>query len=267
VWPHPIFIVNLPAAVERRASAAAQLARLGLEPTFVDAVNGRSPELDLDRLLDREGRLRRAPKPLSPGEIGCYLSHWKILQTLVEQDIPQALVLEDDFVATDELPPVLAALAAGGLPPYDIVKLAISEPQTKTFEPIVPLTPSSSLVRHHNVLNSTLAYVVTREGAQRFLRYGLPIRYPVDVAMNRSWRHGLNILGVRPWPILPNLDFESTIGEARFSDAEKTAAGGALLKLERRARKGYDSLAKRAYVRRRMAEDAAWLRARGAPST
>jgi glycosyl transferase, family 25 len=267
VWPHPIFVVNLPQAVERRAASRAQLESLGLSPTFVEAVNGRAPDLDLDRILDRRGRLKRAPKPLSPGEIGCYLSHWKILNRIVDEGIPQALVLEDDFVVTDELPPVLAALASRDLPNYDIVKLAISEPQTKSFEAIAPLTQASSLVRHHNVLNSTLAYVITREGAKRFLGYGMPIRYPVDVAMNRSWRHGMNILGVRPWPILPNLDFESMIGEARFSEAAAKAAGGVALKLERRLRKAYDSLAKRAWVRRRMAGDAAWRRAHSASST
>jgi glycosyl transferase family 25 len=258
MWPHPIFVINLATSPERRAACADQLTRLGLTPTFVDAVDGRKmSDAEIARIVDEDGRLRRAPKPLSKAEVGCYLSHWKVLETIRAEDLPQALVMEDDLLAGDELPAVLAALATRPLPPYDMIKLGISEPQTKAFTPILQLTPAAQLVRHHNVVNSNLAYVITKAGAERFLRYGRPIRYPVDVAMNRAWRHGMDILGVRPWPVLPNPAFASTIGGERF---EEKAAGHPL---ERRARKAYDSLAKRLDLGRRLKRDAAWIRRNG----
>lgn len=260
-WAHPIFVINLATSPDRRRACAEQLARVGLTPTFVDAVDGRAMEpAEISRIVDEPGRLKRAPKPLSPAEVGCYLSHWRVLERIVAEDIPQALVMEDDLLVDEALPQVLQALASKPLPPYEMIKLGISEPLTKAFEPILPLTATASLVRHHNVVNSNLAYVITNAGARRFLGYGMPIRYPVDVAMNRSWRHGLDILGVRPWPVLPNPAFSSTIGADRFEDR---AVGGAALKLERRLRKAYDSLAKRLDVRRRLARDAAWVRSRG----
>jgi glycosyl transferase family 25 len=255
MWPHPIFVINLATSPERRRACAEQLGRLGLEPTFVDAVDGRRmSDAEIAAIVDEGGRLRRAPKPLTKAEVGCYLSHWAVLQKIVSEGLPQALVMEDDLLAGEELPAVLEALAAKPLPPYDMIKLGISEPQVKPFTPILPLTDGAELVRHHNVVNSNLAYVITRAGAERFLRYGMPIRYPVDVAMNRAWRHGMDILGVRPWPVLPNPAFASTIGGERF---EEKAAGHAL---ERRARKAYDSLAKRLDVGRRLKRDAAWAR-------
>jgi glycosyl transferase family 25 len=259
VWPHPIFVINLATSPERRRACAEHLTRLGLTPTFVDAVDGRTmSDAEIAALVDEDGRLRRAPKPLSKAEVGCYLSHWKVLETIVAEGLPQALVMEDDLMAGEALPAVLDALAAAALPPYDMIKLGISEPQTKPFTAILPLTGGAELVRHHNVVNSNLAYVITRAGAERFLRYGRPIRYPVDVAMNRAWRHGMDILGVRPWPVLPNPAFASTIGGERFEDK---AAGHAL---ERRARKAYDSLAKRLDLGRRLRRDAAWRRRAGA---
>lgn len=256
-WPYPIFVINLAGSRDRRRACADQLARLGLSPTFVDAVDGRQmSDAEIAAVVDEQGRLRRAPKPLSKAEVGCYLSHWKVLERIVAEDVPQALVMEDDLLAGDELPVVLEALAAKVLPPYEMIKLGISEPLTKAFTPILPLAGEAALVRHHNVINSNLAYVITKAGAERFLSYGMPIRYPVDVAMNRSWRHGLDILGVRPWPVLPNPAFKSTIGEDRF---EERPAGH---RLERRARKLYDSVAKRMDVGRRMKRDAAWKRGR-----
>jgi glycosyl transferase family 25 len=258
MWPHPIFVINLATSPDRRRACAEQLTRLGLTPTFVDAVDGRNmSEAEIAGIVDEDGRLRRAPKPLSKAEVGCYLSHWHVLERILAEDLPQALVMEDDLLAGDELPAVLEALATKPLPPYDMIKLGISEPQTKPFTPILQLTEGAQLVRHHNVVNSNLAYVITRAGAERFLRYGRPIRYPVDVAMNRAWRHGMDILGVRPWPVMPNPAFASTIGQERFDEHD---AGYAL---ERRARKAYDSLAKRLDVRRRLERDAAWSRRNG----
>jgi len=260
VWPFPIFVINLPRSEDRRSSAITQLARVGLAPTLVAAVDGRTLDsVEIARLVDAEGRLRRAPKPLSPAEVGCYLSHRTVLERIVREGTPQAVVMEDDFLATDELPPVLESIATRTLPPYDMIKLGISEAQRKTFTPILPLTGTSQLVRHHNVVNSNLAYVITRAGAARFLAYGEPIRYPVDVAMNRSWRHGLDILGVRPWPVLPNPAFASTIGPDRFDNPASPIGR----RLERRARKAYDSLAKRLDVGARLKRDAAWREDQG----
>jgi len=253
VWPHPIFVINLKTSAERRAACDEQLRGAGLTPTFVEAVDGRKlPDAEIAAHVDEPGRLRRAPKPLSKAEVGCYLSHLAVLEKIVADNLPQALVMEDDLLAGEELAAVLGALATKTLPPYEMIKLGISEPQVKPFTPILPLTATSTLVRHHNVVNSNLAYVMTREGAERFLKYGRPIRYPVDVAMNRSWRHGLDILGVRPWPVMPNPAFNSTIGQDRFENP----AGSH--RLERRARKAYDSLAKRLDLKARLKRDAAW---------
>ena len=260
MWPHPIFVINLKASADRRAACAEQLGRLGLTPTFIEAVDGRKlSEAEIAGLVDEPGRLRRAPKPLSNGEVGCYLSHVAVLEKIIAEGIPQALVMEDDLLAGETLPGVLTAIAEERLPPYEMIKLGISEPQVKPFTPILPLTAGAELVRHHNVVNSNLAYIITRAGAARFLAYGRPIRYPVDVAMNRSWRHGLDILGVRPWPVLPNPAFASTIGDARF-DNPATPLGR---RLERRARKAYDSLAKRLDLGARLKRDAAWRAGQG----
>ena len=255
----PIFVINLATSPDRRARAQAELAKVGLSARFVDAVDGRKlPPEEIARIVDEAGRLNRAPKPLSGAEVGCYLSHLKVLETIVAEDILQALVLEDDLTTTADLPAVLQAMERQDLPPYDLVRLGISEPLVKRFTPIVELTPVSALVRHHNVVNSNLAYVITKAGAQRFLRYARPIRYPADVAMNRSWRHGLDILGVRPWPVEPNLAAGTTIGADRFEDAP--APGTLRQQAERRLRRGYDSLAKRLELWVRKRGDRAWKR-------
>jgi glycosyl transferase family 25 len=87
------FVINLPHSVERRRHMDAQVA--DLEHEFVDAVDG--------RYLSTEGR----PEWLRPTILGCTLSHRAVYQRVIEEDLPYALVLEDDMV----LPPDIRDLA------------------------------------------------------------------------------------------------------------------------------------------------------------
>lgn len=254
MWSDPIFVINLASRPDRRQAAAAQLAEARLQAEFVQAVDGWTlTPAEVASVYDAEGRMRRAGKPMTPGELGCYLSHWAIYCRMLAERIPRALILEDDFIATPRLGPVLNALAErSGLPDYDLVKLAVSEPRRRHRHiRLARLAGEACLVRHYNVCNSTAAYVITQEGARRFVRHGLPIRYPIDVALNRSWWNGLNILGVRPWPVHHDMA-DSSIGAERF---EQPAADSR--RLERRLRKTYNSVAKRAWVLAMRARDRA----------
>jgi glycosyl transferase family 25 len=253
MWTCPIYVINLASRPDRKAAAEAQLARAGLKATFVEAVDGRAltPE-DIASVYDDSGRQKRAGKPMTPGELGCYLSHWMIFCRMLAERTPKALILEDDFIATPHLRPVLDALAdRRGLPDYDIVKLGVSElARRRRHIRLARLTGEACLVRHYNVCNSTVAYVITQAAVRRFIRQGLPIRYPIDVALNRSWWNGLNILGVRPWPVHHDMEADSSIGHDRFEDAGRRGHP-----IERRLRKTYDSVAKRAYVMAMRARD------------
>ena len=44
---------------------------------------------------------------MTKGEIGCALSHLKIYQKTVDEDIPYALILEDDTLFDTEFPKYL----------------------------------------------------------------------------------------------------------------------------------------------------------------
>lgn len=249
MWTYPIFVISLKDRLDRRAAAAAQLAKVGLTPTFFDAVEGKKlPADEIAAVYDDAGRRRRVNKSLTGGELGCYLSHWAIFEKMVAENIPLALILEDDCLINDSLPRMLDCLTDPTLPPFDLVKMAIGEMGlNRGFYPVRKLTQEAALVRHLNICNSTVAYVISLAGARRFMRYGMPIRYPIDVALNRFWVHGLNILAVRPWPVLHDLSQESTIGGVRFENKGREK-GSWLSQVERRARKAADSLAKRAYI-------------------
>lgn len=99
-----IFVINLERDVQRREFMAGQLARDQLTAEFVPAVYGASlSEEERTRLYsDRWAKIHRS-RSLVPAEIGCALSHLKVYEAMVRQEVPSALVLEDDVVIPPEM--------------------------------------------------------------------------------------------------------------------------------------------------------------------
>ena len=90
-----IFVLNLERAVERRQSMLQHLSGLGIEAEILPAVEGaRLPPSSLPAGTD--------PR-LSPGEVGCYLSHVRFWEIVVERGLEHAIVLEDDVLCSPRL--------------------------------------------------------------------------------------------------------------------------------------------------------------------
>lgn len=97
----PIFVISLSDAKLRRKHITAELKNAGLAFTFLDAVNGKElPPKELEAVCDMQA-VNKNPQWLSPGAIGCALSHLNIYQTIVKEQYPWTLILEDDVVLTD----------------------------------------------------------------------------------------------------------------------------------------------------------------------
>lgn len=106
----PTFIISLPKDRHRLDALGAQLRALEMPFTAIEAVHGASLDAaELAAAYDARKALRLFNRELSRGEIGCALSHVKIYRKMVEEDIPCALVLEDDAKILD---PDLAATLA-----------------------------------------------------------------------------------------------------------------------------------------------------------
>src|SRR5690606_15178256 len=94
----PIFVISLSDAKQRRKHITAELKNAGLAFTFLDAVNGKElPPTELESVCDMQA-VNKNPQWLSPGAIGCALSHLNIYQTIVKEQYPWTLILEDDVV-------------------------------------------------------------------------------------------------------------------------------------------------------------------------
>ncbi len=192
---------------ERFTSVSGQLAQQKLEACRIDAVIGsKVPSEDLRCLYDAKKNKAKYHRDLSPGEIGCYLSHRKIWQKMIDENIPYACILEDDVVLQDNVN--IAINLANNLKGWDIIKLGNNRSddiyQTKLID------NEHSLISYYRVPNCTHGYLISLAGAKKMLQRTKIFR-PIDIDMQFHSELNLFIAGLLPYSVNTNDEFESDI--------------------------------------------------------
>lgn len=204
----PIFVIAFASDKMRRDQMTRRLAALGLDFSFIDAIDGRA-------MTDRQRQAAEDPaRPdwighhLRPGALGCLLSHRKAWQALLDSGAELGLVIEDDAVLDAALPGLLARLSqlAGRL---DLVNL--HHFSGRPLEPVFALDDRHSLaLTRYNEIGAE-ACLLSAAAARQLLARSLPARFEVDLLINRWWEHGLQVLTVSP-PVADQDDTPSQIG-------------------------------------------------------
>ena len=221
-----IYVINLDRDVERMASIRANLEALGLPFERLSAVMGKDvPEWEKLVDLPTYAWRNRLDTPRA-GEIGCYLSHLKAMETFLRTGAPWCVVLEDDVEVLPACVDVLRVLSEKD--DWDLVKLF-------NFHSGLPvkkreLIGGHRLVAHLTRTTSSAAYVVNRRAAESLLKSMRPISEQVDHALDRPWETGLRTRGIRPMPVVlaPVAGTSSTIG---YQDRPKSRPLGKAVKL------------------------------------
>ena len=210
-----VYVCHLERLQLRREHLAKELA--GLEYQIWPGVDG--AELDRESLIreglyDEEEARRRHWKgsALATTEIGCSMTHLRLLEDVVEKGHESVLVLEDDVqlrgtgllelrAATQELPADWDMLYLGywknermtrgfslklrfAFPVMNFLRLRSHD--LRSLRRWFPREHSSRLMRAGYHYGS-YAYAVSQRGAQRLLAFErYPIRSPIDVMFGRS---------------------------------------------------------------------------------
>lgn len=91
------FVINLECAKDRKVYIKALCESLKLDFDIIEAVDGASlSESEIKEVSDESLSLKKLGRSLKKGEIACALSHKKCLEMILEQDLNEAVILEDD---------------------------------------------------------------------------------------------------------------------------------------------------------------------------
>jgi glycosyl transferase family 25 len=213
----PVFVINLEKSADRRAEMAPRLDPLGIDYTFFKAVNGHALDIDTLPEYDRTRRRLYFSRDLTPGEIGCLLSHRAIYQHMVENNIERAIVLEDDVFIDPVFPQVIRDILNAPVK-WDMIRFLAYKKVQKIGRNIyaLPTTPHT-LARLPTTSGGAYGYMLTQRAARELLKHMKKNALPVDILHGYVWRTGLETFILRPSPITTDLRNESTIGGDRFS--------------------------------------------------
>jgi len=197
-----VHIISLEEAEKRRKSAESQLAKARIPHTLhkFKRLTDSTPTN-----YDSKKRLRFFGYPMLAGEIGCFDSHRKVWNLIVEQNQP-ALILEDDFK-------MLNLIAFEFLKKHKFKALEIIRCQgtfTKKTTHIRSLG-FGEMVTYKGYASGALAYILTPYAAKRLLQRSNSFYVPVDDFIDQEWRHGIIVKGLLPYSFGIK-DFESEIG-------------------------------------------------------
>jgi glycosyl transferase family 25 len=162
----PVYVINLARSPERRAFMAEGLARAGVAPEFVAAVDGRACRPD-----------RAPPAALSRAETALILSHRKAWRRLLASAAEYAVVLEDDAHVGEGFAELLDADWSGLS--FDAVKLESLFGRVwiaRRGRPVAGRTLRRLGAEHL----ASAGYLVSRAGARKFLSLTRPLAEPVD---------------------------------------------------------------------------------------
>lgn len=203
-----LYVINLPKSVERRKLIEANLQSLGLDYEIFPAVDGRNLTPDQQSLVKTEdkvylpmagGRKLLVEDKLSPGEIGCALSHLQVYQRILDSGDDQAAVIEDDCILTPKFLEALDGISQ--LPDdWDLVNFSShvglrnwwwakkyhfgtdSRSMHRQYFQRLGLYSSTlnAIFNRRRFLSGMFAYLIRRKACQNLIELGYPVRITSD---------------------------------------------------------------------------------------
>lgn len=203
----PIYVINMDTSVERWATTHARLQEIGLEAERFPATVGKLlGEQELSQWYDKKRNASDHHRPQTLGEIGCYISHYRVWQKVVDDQIPFCIVLEDDIIISQQLKTIINCLYK--LQNWDVIKLA--DERNYPFIDTVTINDELTIGNYLKMPNNGMAYAVSLNGAKKLLARK-PFFRPVDVDMQFHSELKLQVMGIKPYPVSENKSFQSEI--------------------------------------------------------
>ncbi|MFK5997771.1 MAG: glycosyltransferase family 25 protein [Rhodobacterales bacterium] len=199
------FIIHLQRAKGRKAQVGDLTDKSPFDVEIVDAVDGALLSDNEIKTCYTDAPFLEPTYPfgLNAGEIGCFLSHRRAWQKIVDQDLAAGLVFEDDVYVEPEV--FNAALEAArtwterfGFIQFQVRSAASDSLEVARGQGCKLLCPVPSLLR-------TSAQLVSHAAAKRLLDVTQTFDRPVDGLLQMHW-----ITGVQPVCVSPSGVFDRT---------------------------------------------------------
>lgn len=210
-----VFLINLDKSTDRLAACVDRLQQYNVEFERISAVYGADlSDQEVAQHYDQSLNERKFFRPLAAGEIGCYMSHRKAWQKIIDEDLDYAVILEDDFNVEQDLNHVFSLLDTI-TKEWDHIKLSALKSRSRKVRAKKPVDDQFEIVLHNKVFAGTCAQVVTKQGAKQLLVATNKFGRPIDIDLQYIWETAVPTVSLMPFAFSQDLDFESDIDVSR----------------------------------------------------
>lgn len=214
-----IYMINLWRRHERRDKMNLNFDALGLEVHHFPAVDGKLMDEDFLKQMNIQFlpgyEDPYSKRPMTMGEIGCFLSHYFIWERMVEENLQEVLILEDDIkfepFFKQRLEMIMEDVRRN--PSWDLVYLG----RKRLIDSVEPEVEGTTYLVRPSYSYWTLGYLISLKGAKKLLdEKPLQKLIPVDEYLpimfdkhtNNEWKkefpnRNLNAFSVAPLILFP----------------------------------------------------------------
>lgn len=205
----PIYIISIARAHARLEKILNGASGLGLDLRPVEGIDGMNIPAAEWTDFNRRGFEWRNGRHALPGEYGCYASHIKALEIFLVTGAPMAVIVEDDAVFMPDFCERVKAMAAI-MPANSIVKL--TSHRHSGFKGRKTSSLGDTLGRCiYGPQGSSACYLISRGGAEGFLKTARVMTLPFDRALECGWGYGTHVY-VTDKDVLPFGDPDTLVG-------------------------------------------------------
>ena len=171
-----VFVINLDRDTERWQNVYDRMVNVGITPTRFPATYGKTIDKDTEKNLISKMCSIFCPDGLK----GCGVSHMRVWQKIVDEDIPYALVLEDDAIPVDGFQEKFNKSMDSVPHDWDVLYLFCLG--------TVACSPDINFKKLENhfvpyLPGGTTAYMVTNLGAKKLLKCVKKVSWHIDSQM------------------------------------------------------------------------------------
>jgi len=209
------YVINLARVPERKASIEAELAKTGIHYEIIGAVDGQTLDVTDRNLVVPDGLIPR--RGHWPNVAACSLSHLAAYRRVLDEDLPGALILEDDISLPGDLVDLTEQVASSA-EGAEVVLYGYGRKSSEHPVLLSSVNPTAlgnrsllSPIDVGNVRGAT-GYYIKAEACRRIVDNLLPITVPADeweFFYDQQWLDNIRCV----WPrAVHSKSFPSTIG-------------------------------------------------------
>ena len=191
------YVINLDRSFERLELMSSQLSSQKIDLERIPAIDGMN--INISDEADDAACRSEMGRSIQPGEVGCFLSHIKALQTFISSNSDFAVILEDDAIISSEFSNRIMDLCSfiTKNKHSSLCSINLGPSDYKYTTNIISLT-GMNLMKAHRFPMLATGILWTREGADLILKQHNKIKYPYDNFLRMALTKNSNGLSVKP---------------------------------------------------------------------